>query len=226
MQPVDRTAGLRLRALWKVIGPFERLVGAEAIAAAGGDDGPARLPRDLGVRDGDAEALLGVREALVLAVVLLARVAEDHDPVGRERGQRVLDRQRRLALAGVAGGVDAVLLEPLDGLLLGDLGLVDRLVGVRDPERELRLVVAGETTSTSAPSTSSPRVARSRFASTGSGVTTSSFTTVPLPAKRGSEVVRRERAGHGAARVAGAEAGHQLDPRGRRRQRGRADQRT
>jgi hypothetical protein len=32
--PVDRTAGLRLRTLWKVIGPFERLVGAEAIARA------------------------------------------------------------------------------------------------------------------------------------------------------------------------------------------------
>jgi hypothetical protein len=34
VQPVDRTASLRLRALWKVIGPFERLVGAEAISAA------------------------------------------------------------------------------------------------------------------------------------------------------------------------------------------------
>ena len=34
VHPVDRTAGLRLRALCKVIGPFERLVGAEAIAAA------------------------------------------------------------------------------------------------------------------------------------------------------------------------------------------------
>jgi hypothetical protein len=34
VQPVDRTASLRLRALWKVIGPFERLVGAEAIAVA------------------------------------------------------------------------------------------------------------------------------------------------------------------------------------------------
>ncbi len=34
VQPVDRSAGLRLRALWKVIGPFERLVGAEAIARA------------------------------------------------------------------------------------------------------------------------------------------------------------------------------------------------
>jgi hypothetical protein len=34
VKPVDRTAGLRLRALWKLIGPFERLVGAEAIARA------------------------------------------------------------------------------------------------------------------------------------------------------------------------------------------------
>jgi hypothetical protein len=34
VQPTDRTAALRLRALWKVIGPFERLVGAEAISAA------------------------------------------------------------------------------------------------------------------------------------------------------------------------------------------------
>jgi hypothetical protein len=34
VQPVDRTAAVRLRALWTVIGPFERLVGAEAIAAA------------------------------------------------------------------------------------------------------------------------------------------------------------------------------------------------
>jgi hypothetical protein len=34
VKPVDRAAGLRLRALWKLIGPFDRLVGAEAIAAA------------------------------------------------------------------------------------------------------------------------------------------------------------------------------------------------
>jgi hypothetical protein len=34
VKPVDGTAGLRLRALWKLIGPFERLVGAEAIAHA------------------------------------------------------------------------------------------------------------------------------------------------------------------------------------------------
>jgi hypothetical protein len=34
VQPTDRTAGLRLRALWTVIGPFERLVGAEAIETA------------------------------------------------------------------------------------------------------------------------------------------------------------------------------------------------
>jgi hypothetical protein len=34
VEPVDGTASLRLRTLWKVIGPFERLVGAEAIARA------------------------------------------------------------------------------------------------------------------------------------------------------------------------------------------------
>jgi hypothetical protein len=32
--PVDRAAGLRLRALWRLVGPFERLVGAEAVATA------------------------------------------------------------------------------------------------------------------------------------------------------------------------------------------------
>jgi hypothetical protein len=34
VQPTDRTAALRLRALWKVIGPFERLVGGEALSAS------------------------------------------------------------------------------------------------------------------------------------------------------------------------------------------------
>jgi hypothetical protein len=33
VQPTDRGASLRLRALWKVIGPFEPLVGAEALKA-------------------------------------------------------------------------------------------------------------------------------------------------------------------------------------------------
>lgn len=34
VQPVDRVAALRLRVLWTVVGPFERLVGAEALTAA------------------------------------------------------------------------------------------------------------------------------------------------------------------------------------------------
>lgn len=34
VQPTDRTAASRLRALWRVIGPFEKLVGAEAISVA------------------------------------------------------------------------------------------------------------------------------------------------------------------------------------------------
>jgi hypothetical protein len=34
VQPVDRAAALRLRVLWRVVGPFERLVGAEALTTA------------------------------------------------------------------------------------------------------------------------------------------------------------------------------------------------
>jgi hypothetical protein len=34
IEPVDRIAALRLRALWSVVGPFERLVGAEPLALA------------------------------------------------------------------------------------------------------------------------------------------------------------------------------------------------
>ena len=34
IDPVDATARLRLRALWTVIGPFERLVGAEPLTVA------------------------------------------------------------------------------------------------------------------------------------------------------------------------------------------------
>lgn len=40
VQPVDSAAALRLRALWAVIGPFERLVGAEPLELA------ARLAED------------------------------------------------------------------------------------------------------------------------------------------------------------------------------------
>src|SRR4051812_13942167 len=48
-------------------------------------------------------------------------------------------------------------------------------------------LVAGETTSTSAPRTSSPSVSRRKFASIGSGVTTSSFTRSALPPRRGGK---------------------------------------
>ena len=34
VDPVDATARARLKALWTVIGPFERLVGAEPLAVA------------------------------------------------------------------------------------------------------------------------------------------------------------------------------------------------
>jgi hypothetical protein len=32
--PVDRAAALRLRVLWTVVGPWERLIGGEALARA------------------------------------------------------------------------------------------------------------------------------------------------------------------------------------------------
>jgi hypothetical protein len=46
VEPVDRRAALRLRALWTVIGGFERLIGAEAltIAAQRAEDGRPRQP--------------------------------------------------------------------------------------------------------------------------------------------------------------------------------------
>ena len=34
VDPVDATARLRMKALWTVIGPFERLVGAEPLTVA------------------------------------------------------------------------------------------------------------------------------------------------------------------------------------------------
>jgi hypothetical protein len=34
IKPVDRLAGLRLRALWAVVGHFERLIGPEVLRAA------------------------------------------------------------------------------------------------------------------------------------------------------------------------------------------------
>jgi hypothetical protein len=36
VEPTDRVAAVRLRALWAVVGPFERLVGAEPLALAAG----------------------------------------------------------------------------------------------------------------------------------------------------------------------------------------------
>jgi hypothetical protein len=34
VEPVDRAAALRLRVLWKMVGPFDRLIGAEALTTA------------------------------------------------------------------------------------------------------------------------------------------------------------------------------------------------
>jgi hypothetical protein len=37
IKPVDRRAGLRLRALWAIVGPFERFIGSEVLRAAVGE---------------------------------------------------------------------------------------------------------------------------------------------------------------------------------------------
>jgi hypothetical protein len=56
VQPVDRAAALRLRVLWKVIGPFDRLVGAEALTTAvrraEGNRARETVPRTRGRRGG------------------------------------------------------------------------------------------------------------------------------------------------------------------------------
>ena len=45
VEPTDRVAALRLRALWSVVGPFERLVGAEPLTLA-----TRRAERDVSAR--------------------------------------------------------------------------------------------------------------------------------------------------------------------------------
>src|SRR5687768_15058903 len=71
------------------------------------------IAADESVRERDAEALLRVGEPLVLAVVAVALgMREDDDAIGRERRQGVLQRNGRLRLAGVSGGVHTLLLEP------------------------------------------------------------------------------------------------------------------
>jgi hypothetical protein len=56
VSPTDRLAALRLRALWAVVGPFERLVGAEpltlAVRRAESGDGPAPGRRGSSPRPG------------------------------------------------------------------------------------------------------------------------------------------------------------------------------
>ena len=54
VQPVDRAAAIRLRMLWKLVGPFDRLVGPEALMAAvrraEGNHGREAAPRARGRR--------------------------------------------------------------------------------------------------------------------------------------------------------------------------------
>ena len=65
----------------------------------------------------------------------------EHDLVGLEGGQRVLERQQRVRLAGVARGVDALLVHALGALLGHVLGALDRLVGMSEVQKRDLAVV-------------------------------------------------------------------------------------
>src|SRR3954467_3667458 len=79
------------------------------------------------VAHGRVEALLGlVHEPVLEPVLLAARVSEHDDLVGVVAHERVLEREQRVLLAGVTGGVDAGLVEALDRFLLHGLGALDR----------------------------------------------------------------------------------------------------
>jgi len=70
-------------------------------------------------------------------------VGEDHDAVGGEGDERVVDGLRRLGFSHFARRVHAFLLQALDRLGLRLLGLGDRIVGIGDPEGQLGLVGGG-----------------------------------------------------------------------------------
>ena len=77
-----------------------------------------------------------------------------------ERGQGVLDRLGRLGLARLAGGVDALLLQALDRVVFAVSASAIASSGSETQKATLDRLVAGETTSTSAPRTSSPSALR------------------------------------------------------------------
>src|SRR3954452_13323965 len=67
------------------------------------------LTRHLVALDGHGELLGGLADDVVLEQGFLALgVADDDDPLGAEAGERVLQREQRVGLAGVAGRVDAL----------------------------------------------------------------------------------------------------------------------
>ena len=133
--------------------------------------------------DRDAEAPLGLADDVVLAVARGVLVADEHDhAVGRERRERVLEREQRLALAGLRAGPApsapsaAAVCSAADSASSIASSLSDTQNATADS------LTAGETTRTSAPSrSSSGRAARTRSASTGSVARTRSFTRRALP---------------------------------------------
>ena len=124
-----------------------------------------------------AEAPARLADDVVLAVALLVVLAdEDDDAVGLERGQRVLEREQRLALAGLAR------VRAPSALSASAVGrAASSASAIASSESDIQnatgdSLTAGETTSTLASSSSSPSSApRTSSASTGSVASTSRF---------------------------------------------------
>src|SRR6266516_6842268 len=95
------------------------------------------LEVDHNVRDRDREALAGAADdALFQPVRPAFGMGRDDDLVGAESAEGVLDRLQRLAVADLAAGFDARVVQTREAALEAPLRSVPRLVVVRDPVLE------------------------------------------------------------------------------------------
>ena len=152
---------------------------------------------DLGVRDRDPEALLERPRAPCPRGSRGPRPGARRRRSGRPRTWRARPRARRPARSRRCRRRRRCRPPPAARRSPPAAGFASAIAssGSETQKASFDWFVAGETTSTSAPSISSPRVARSRSASTGSGVRTSSFIvsvrTRPARCKRRSDRGRR-----------------------------------
>src|SRR5437773_6941886 len=89
------------------------------------------------VCDRNREALAGAADdALFQPVRPAFGVGRDDDLVGAESAEGVLDRLQRLAVADLASGLDARVVQTREAAVEAPLGSAPRLVVVRDPVLE------------------------------------------------------------------------------------------